>query len=172
MKKLLVFISVIVVFYSCKNETQKENISGANSITTSERVDKLSQLNWLLGSWQNISEDGISKEIWSKVNDSLYTAKSFTIVENDTVFSETVQLFQDYQDVYFSATDALQNGGKAVAFKLIPDEDGLFVFENNLHDFPKRIIYTNPVKDSIHAWIVGIQEGQMRKVDFYFERVK
>ena len=172
MKKLLVFVSVIVVLYSCKNETQKESVSGTDSIETSKRIDKISQLNWLLGSWQNISEDGTSKEIWSKVNDSLYVAKSFTIVENDTVFSETVQLFQDQEDVYFSSTDALQNGGKAVAFRLIPDEDGLFVFENNLHDFPKRIIYTNPVKDSIHAWIVGIQDGQMRKVDFYFERVK
>ena len=172
MKKLLVFVSVIAVFYSCKNETQKEISVVDETVMPSKKIDKLSQLNWLLGSWQNVSEESTSKEIWTKVNDSLFEAKSFTIVENDTLFSETVQLFQDNQDVYFSATDALQNGGKAVAFRLVPDEEGLFVFENNLHDFPKRIIYTNPVKDSIHAWIVGLQEGQMRKVDFYFERVE
>lgn len=81
-------------------------------------------------------------------------------------------MFQDNQDVYFSAADALQNGGKAVAFRLIPDEEGFFVFENNLHDFPKRIIYTNSVKNSTHAWIVGVEEGKMRKVDFYFVRAK
>jgi len=172
MKKLLIVLSVITVFYSCKNETQKNGSFESDSIKTTKKIDKLSQLNWLIGSWQNISDESTSREIWKKENDSLYTAESFTIVENDTVFYETVQLFQDQQDVYFSATDAMQNGGKAVAFKLIPAEEGLFVFENNLHDFPKRIIYTNPVKDSIHAWIEGIQDGQMEKVDFYFERAK
>jgi len=77
---LLLIISVFAVFYFCKNETQKEGSSGTDAITTSEKVDKLSQLSWLLGSWQHVSEDDTSKEIWSKVNDSLYVAKSFTIV--------------------------------------------------------------------------------------------
>ena len=172
MKQLIVLISVAVLFTSCKNETKKEGSVDTESTTTSNKLDKLNQLHWLLGTWQNVSEEGTSKEVWTKVNDSLYVAESFTIVESDTVFYETVQLFQDNTDVYFSATDALQNGGKAVAFKLIPNEEGLFVFENNMHDFPKRIIYSNPVKDSIHAWIVGIQDEQFRKVDFYFERVK
>lgn len=172
MKKLFLLISVVAAFYACKNDTKKDGLLEVESTPVTKKLDKLSQLNWLIGAWQNVSEEGTSKEIWAKVNDSLYEAESFTLVENDTVFYETVQLFQDNNEVYFSATDALQNGGKAVAFKLVPDEAGLFVFENNLHDFPKRIIYTNPVKDSIHAWIVGIQEGQMLKVDFYFERAK
>ena len=53
---------------------------------------------------------------------------------------------------------------------MIPSKEGTFTFENAKHDFPSRISYTNPVKDSIHAWIEGTVNGEARKSDFYYKR--
>jgi hypothetical protein len=45
---------------------------------------------------------------------------------------------------------------------------GPWVFENNAHDFPKRIVYSLPSLDSLHAWI----EGDDNRVDFKMTRRK
>jgi hypothetical protein len=42
------------------------------------------------------------------------------------------------------------------------------VFENKAHDFPQPIVYTNPKRDSIHAWVEGMVEEELKKSDFYF----
>ena len=45
-----------------------------------------------------------------------------------------------------------------------------YVFENMEHDFPQRIVYTNPKTDSIFAYIEGIQDDQYRKLEFPFTK--
>jgi len=65
---------------------------------------------------------------------------------------------------------ANQNDEKPVTFKLVSSENGQFTFENKDNDFPERIIYTNPVKDSLHAWIEGSVNGEAKRIDFSFSR--
>lgn len=164
MQKLSIFFSLSFILFSCKNKANDEIIS------EEKKFDKIEQLQWLEGEWSNISSESQSYETWTKQNDSTLTSYSYTTVENDTVFVETVNLQERSNDLFFTVTVPDQNDSEAVTFKLIPSEKGIFTFENTEHDFPQRITYTNPVKDSIHAWIDGVMEGETKRVDFFYKR--
>jgi hypothetical protein len=59
-----------------------------------------------------------------------------------------------------------------VHFKLVSAQQGKYIFENKLHDFPQRIIYHLVTPDSIAARVEGQQNGRVDGSDFYFKRVK
>ncbi|OIQ23628.1 DUF6265 family protein [Lacinutrix sp. MedPE-SW] len=164
MKKLSL-LCLILVFISCKKEEKQAEISKKN-------YEKIEQLQWLVGSWTNITEEKQSFENWHKTNDSTLKAHSYTIVENDTVFAERVTLQQVDNAVTFTVVAYNQNDNKPVTFRLKPTNNGVFTFENLKHDFPSKISYSNPVKDSIHAWIEGKMDKEPITVDFYYKRAK
>lgn len=163
MKKIVVFIIAFGVFVSCKDEEKQlgEPI---------KKFDKIKELHWLIGNWTNITEEEQSYENWSKLNDSTLFAHSFTLVESDTVFAEHMTLQQNKNEIFLKVVAYSQNDNKPITFTLNPAEIGVFTFENPDHDFPTKISYSNPVKDSIHAWIEGTIEGELRKIDFRFKR--
>jgi hypothetical protein len=45
------------------------------------------------------------------------------------------------------------------------------VFENRTHDFPQRVGYERTGRDTLLAWIEGIDRGQARRVEFPYHRV-
>jgi hypothetical protein len=73
MKKLASLLFMLALIISCQQKT-----------TYSE----LEKANWFLGQWENNTPDGVFSEEWKTENDSAFTAKSFFIKENDTLFSE------------------------------------------------------------------------------------
>jgi hypothetical protein len=164
MFRVIVIIGVFTLFFSCKNEEKKKVIS------EEIKFSKILELGWLEGTWTNINDESRSYEKWTKINDSSLSAFNYVMVANDTVFVEVVNLQERLNEVFFTVKVPEQNDSEAVTFKLIPSEKGVFTFENKEHDFPKRITYSNPVKDSIHAWIEGEVEGEFRKVDFLYKR--
>tara|TARA_R100000935_G_scaffold8302_2_gene17340 strand:- start:37061 stop:37570 length:510 start_codon:yes stop_codon:yes gene_type:complete len=168
MKKICLLLTGLLLVVACKNTTEDSNVSTIE--VKEKRYDTLEKLEWLVGNWSNISEKEQSYENWTQVNDSTLKAHSFTIVERDTVFAERVTLQQRNNATYFSVVAYNQNDDKPITFTLIPSEKETFTFMNPKHDFPSKITYTNPVKDSIHAWIEGTVKGENRKVDFYFTR--
>jgi hypothetical protein len=165
MRRVAIVMSVLVLFFSCKNEVKKEVVS------EQVKFNKIGELQWLEGDWTNINDESRSYEEWTQLNDSTLSAFSYVMVENDTVFVEVVNLQERLNEVFFTVKVPDQNDSDAVTFKLIPSEKGIFTFENKAHDFPKRITYSNPVKDSIHAWIDGVVEGESRRIDFLYKRV-
>lgn len=171
MKTLLSLALLLLVTISCKTETKKQSDIVKETVTI-KSFENLARLHWLIGNWNNITLEQQSYENWRKDNDSTLKARSFTLVKSDTVFAERVTLQQIENDIYFTAVAYNQNDDQPVTFKMISKDNGVFTFENPEHDFPTRISYSNPVKDSIHAWIEGTVEGQPRKVDFYFIRQK
>lgn len=167
MKKYLLIVLLPILLNSCKNNSKTEN---SETEITEENFEKIDQLQWLLGTWTNESGEEFSQETWSKENASSFTAFSFTQVGKETVFSETMALEQKGDSLLLTVLTANQENEKPVTFKMVSSENGKFTFENKNHDFPERIIYTNPVKDSLHAWIEGTVNGEAKKVDFYFSR--
>ncbi|MEH6764616.1 MAG: DUF6265 family protein [Aequorivita antarctica] len=167
MKKYLLFILLPIILNSCKDnaEAQKPEVE-----ITEKKFEKIDQLQWLLGTWINENGEEFSQETWSRENASTFTAFSFTQVADETVFAETMALEQKADSLFLTVATANQNAEKPVTFKMISSEKGQFTFENKHHDFPERITYTNPVKDSLHAWIEGTVNGEAKKVDFYFSR--
>ncbi|WP_157417886.1 DUF6265 family protein [Aequorivita capsosiphonis] len=167
MKKYILLILLPILIYSCKNNSDNES---AERFVSNKKYEKIGQLEWLLGTWTNESGEEFSQETWSKENDSTFTAFSFTQVDGETVFAETMALEQKGERLLLTVATANEKGASPVAFRLIPSEEKQFTFENKSHDFPERITYTNPAKDSLHAWIEGTVNDQDKKVDFSFSR--
>lgn len=167
MKKYLFLLLGILVMNSCKNNSEVKN---SEIVISTKNFEKIDQLDWLLGTWVNETGEEFSQETWSKENDSMFSAFSFTQVANQTEFAETMALELKGENLLLTVATANQNDEEPVTFKMISSEEGQFTFENKNHDFPERIIYSNPVKDSLHAWIEGTINGEAKKVDFYFSR--
>jgi hypothetical protein len=164
MFRIVIVMSVLILFFSCKSERKKEAVS------EEIKFSKILELLWLEGNWTNINDESRSYEKWTQINDSTLSAFSYVMVESDTIFVEVVHLQERLNDVFFTVKVPDQNDSEAVTFKLIPSDEGTFTFENKSHDFPKSITYSNPVKDSIHAWIEGVVGGEFKKVDFLYKR--
>src|SRR5690606_5590003 len=166
MKKYFLLICIPLLLNSCKNNSESEKA------VLTENSEKIDQLQWLLGTWINENGEEFSQESWSQENPSTFTAFSFTQVGKETVFAETMALEQKADSLLLTVATANQNEKKPVTFKMVSSEKGKFIFENKNHDFPQRIVYTNPAKDSLHAWIEGNVNGEAKRVDFSFSRKK
>lgn len=167
MKKYLLLFFIVTVLNSCKNNSETQNSATETAENKSEKID---QLQWLLGTWTSESGDEFSQETWSQEDNTTFSAFSFSQVQDETVFAETMVLQQKGENLLLTVATANQKDEKPVTFNLVSSEKGQFTFENKDHDFPERIIYTNPAKDSLHAWIEGTVNGEAKKVDFYFSR--
>ncbi|MDC8001978.1 DUF6265 family protein [Aequorivita todarodis] len=167
MKKLLLFLALPLFLNSCKNNSEEKS----KTEITSGKFEQIEQLQWLLGTWVNQNGKEYSQETWSQENDSTFTAYSFVEMnKKEIVFAETMALEKKGEDVILTVASVSENGAKPVSFKMISQENGQVIFENKNHDFPERIVYTNPAKDSLHAWIEGTVNGQPKKTDFHFSR--
>lgn len=167
MYKMFFVAILLVCCVSCKNEPKKEVVPSEVSLKTYAEIESLT---WLIGAWSNTETERKSYETWSRKNDSTLTSFSYTTVDNDTVFAEYVTLQQNPKGVFLTVKVPDQNDAEAISFKKTTTAEGVFTFGNEAHDFPKYITYTNPVKDSIHAWIEGEMEGEKQKIDFFFIR--
>ncbi|MGO3183482.1 MAG: DUF6265 family protein [Aequorivita sp.] len=169
MKKYLFLIILPITLYSCKNNSENEK---SESTVSNKKYEKIGNLDWLVGTWTNESGEEFSQETWSKENDSTFTAFGFKQIGGETIFAETMALEQKGVKLLLTVADANEKGESPVSFRLIPSEKDQFTFENKNHDFPKRITYTNPTKDSLHTWIEGTVDGGKKMLEFNFSRKK
>jgi hypothetical protein len=120
----------------------------------------------LLGIWERNEQNSQFVEHWQEKNDSSWQAFSIETEKGDTVFSESVELVARGKDIFYIVSVPGQNAEAPVSFRLVSRNP--WVFENKAHDFPKRIVYSLPSLDSLHAWI----EGDDNRADFKMTRRK
>jgi hypothetical protein len=143
----------------------QNNIFG-NNLTN----DNLNKLSWVLDTWVREGEDGKSYERWNKASDSLYEGGSETIKNGDTVFNEKLKLQKIGDEVFYIAD--VKHNPAPVYFKMVNITDTEAVFENQEHDFPKKITYKNE-EGKLHAWIEGPgKNGDWKKIDFYMSKMR
>ncbi len=130
----------------------------------------LRELVWMAGLWKSNMGKSPSFEQWTKINDSLFTARSFVVKGTDTTILEHVRLAAMDSGIFYIAHP--RQNPAPTWFRLIQKDSAGWVFENPQHDFPTRVIYRQITPDSMHARIEGLRKGQPAKVDFVFERVK
>ena len=164
MKKGFLLLFIPLLLNSCKNNSETES-----SVAT-ENTEKINQLKWLLGTWTNENGEEFSQETWAQENPSTFSGFSFTQVGKETVFAETMALEQKADSLLLTVATANQNEKKPVTFRMVSSANGQFTFENKNHDFPQRIVYTNPKKDSLLAWIEGTENGEVKRIDFSYSR--
>lgn len=132
---------------------------------------RLEKADWLLGSWENNSEQGKMSETWIKEGENAYTAETYFVIGTDTVFREHSELKETGENLECAITIPDQNNGKPVVFKLTKQEDHQLVFENPKHDFPQVITYMHK-GDSVIAEISGKQKGKFAKERFAMVKAK
>ena len=157
MKKIITIFILLLVFISCQN---------------SNKNDKIKISNWLIGKWENKSEEGNLLETWTKVNDSTFLGLSYFIKGKDTLGFENIILQQNGEDLFYNPTVKGQNNDKPVAFKLTASTEKQLVFENPKHDYPQKIIYNQITKDSLVAEISGIQQGKPSSEKYPMKKTK
>ena len=132
----------------------------------------LSNFDWMDGAWMDSSSTGKMVEEWNEINDSVMVGSSIYLAGLDTIFFEEISLKKINGEIYYIPSIQVEDGLQPVLFKFISATNGEFIFENKKHDFPQRIVYSNPVKDSLVAYIDGNQKGEYRKEYFRMKRIK
>jgi len=143
---------LLIILHSCFYPAENKNELKSGHI----------DLEWLNGSW--ISADLSYHEIWTNVNDTLTTGIGFTVEENDTLFSETLQIVNSKINTYYLATMPDQNFGMPVRFDCLSSETGTIIFENKIHDFPNRIEYRIITDSTIQITVSGTKEDKKIKL--------
>ncbi len=150
----LVIITIALLLNSCfKKEDQKNE-------TESKKFSKLEEVKWLIGSWGNTSKEGNLTETWTQKNDSTLSGKTTFIAVKDTLFTETIEIIQTKDSLFYNTNVSNQNEGKTISFKLTNTSENEIIFENSKHDFPQKIMYKKIDIDSLVAKISGKKDGK------------
>jgi hypothetical protein len=143
MRKTILSLVIILSIASCQK---------------SKKVSKIAGTDWLLGKWENKSDEGHLLETWAKVNDSLFVGESYFIKEKDTLHSEKIELKQKGENLFYISTIKGQNNDKPVWFKHNIEIEKQWIFENPKNEYPKNIIYKPFAKDHLLIQISGLQQ--------------
>jgi hypothetical protein len=157
MKKTILFLITILLFASCQK---------------SKEVSKIVGTDWLLGKWENKSDEGNLLEIWTKANDSIYIGESYFIKGKDTLHFEKIQLKQKGENLFYIPTVKGQNNDKPVTFIFKDTIGKQLVFENPKHDYPQKISYLPISKDRMIIQISGIQQGKPSSTKYSLKKTK
>ena len=140
--------------------------------TKSGQQNDLSQFSWLEGEWMDSTSDGKMVEIWNRIDDSSFVGSSIYMAGIDTIFYEEISLRLKNGKVFYVPSIQSHKNGEPVYFAFTGSNNGEYTFENKEHDFPKKIVYTNPNKDSLVAYIEGPTAGGYKKEYFKMRRVE
>lgn len=134
---------------------------------------KLSDFNWLTGSWQGKAFGGDYDEHWTPATGTIMMGVARTVREGKTSHYEALRLEQTPDGIVLTAF--LPKDGKfsdGTPFKLTKFANREAVFENPEHDFPTKVIYRRTDDDSLFARIEGLRNGAVTGVDFPLKRIK
>lgn len=137
---------------------------------------KITQLHWLVGRWQNVSETKRHatttvrvNEDWRLVGDVM-ASMGVTLMGDSLVDAESVYV-REMGSVLVYEAHAM--GQKSAVFHSIKIGEKSIVFENLAHDFPQRVAYELVSDDSLLAWIEGPgKDGKTKRIQFPYRRVK
>ncbi|KAA5536943.1 hypothetical protein F0919_04525 [Taibaiella lutea] len=125
----------------------------------------------LEGSWEMNNGKSYIQEKWTRVNDSTFEGKNYSITRGVVILEERMKIVLTNEGIFFIATVTYQNKGLPVSFKLISTKNDEFIFENKEHDFPQQVMYHVKGDDKLLAFINGNTEKGFKKIDFSFYRM-
>jgi len=114
---------------------------------------KLSELDFLVGTWKRDNKEQF--EVWEKNNSLELIGHSYRIKDNQKTITETLVIKKIGDQFVYEATVPDQNEGRTVQFILNTETDSLFSFENDKHDFPKKIQYKKMNDNQLKVTVLG-----------------
>jgi len=126
---------------------------------------KLTELNWLLGTWKLVGKEE-TYETWHQTSNTVFDGRGYSMIEGKEQTNESVQLVQRGEDIFYVATVPHNPG--PVDFKLVNFDGKVAVFENLGHDFPHRIKYENK-NENLFAMVEN--HDATKQLQYLFERI-
>ena len=121
------------------------------------------------GTWKMISDKIEYYEEWRLINGSELIGIGFSIEQGDTVLSEELYV-KKFADTW--AYVALPVNQTITLFALSEYSESKFIFENEEHDYPQKIIYEFTADGKWNAATEGIIEGELMRREFNFIRIE
>lgn len=111
------------------------------ALTLGGDCSNLKSITWILGQWQQDSENSITTETWTKLSPNTFDGISQILSKKDDkiTFVETLRIVEMSKEVFYIAK--VSHNAFPVSFKLTECSDSMAVFENADHDFPKKLVY-------------------------------
>jgi transcriptional regulator with PAS, ATPase and Fis domain len=110
-------------------------------------------LDILLGTWK--VEGKNVYEVWERNEDNDLVGYSFIMQDKQRKITETLSIKKIGDQIVYEATVPDQNEGKSIQFILNTKIDSLLSFENEMHDFPKKIQYKRIKKNILEVSVLG-----------------
>jgi len=133
-------------------------------------ASELDALKGMLGTWEgHAGKDARFVEKWVQSDASTFLGEGYFIKGTDTVSREFLRIQQIRN--YVVMINIVGNQ-EPVLFTLVKDSDNTWVFENKEHEFPQRVIYSNPDEKTLNAWVEGKQAGKEMRKDFPMKRIQ
>jgi hypothetical protein len=117
---------------------------------------KLQDVSFLIGTWK--VENKESYESWEMAKNNNMNGFSYKIKGGEKVVSENLNIKVVNNQIVYEAAVLNQNDGKTIPFRLNMDNKVWFSFENETHDFPKKIQYKILSKDTLQVQVLGDNE--------------
>lgn len=151
---ILLFFLVAFVFSNCDSPTRVPP------------PQNLSQLDWLLGTWE--VNNGNYYQRWRKLDEQNYYARNFYIQNGiDTVVMENIDLTLREEKITYVLTVKTPQGDRLVPFAFSQIGENTFVFESSENPYPQKISYLKMNPD----YVVVQMEGGNRKVKYDFKKL-
>jgi len=127
----------------------------------------------LMGDWIDAeSEPGaVIHERWKPTGNGTYSGIGFVMADKDTVFIEHLWVASDRMGaIAYNVRVPSQDAGAPVAFSLTECAGDSMVFENPMHDFPRRIAYALQHDGTWYATVSGPgKDGSPRTLSYRFK---
>jgi hypothetical protein len=164
MKRLLTITPVIILplailLWSCGNGKEAET----------SREKTLVNLEWMLGTWESTESGTTTYEQWMKKSPTEFSGRSFRLAGDDTLFTELLTLAATDSGTFY--IDQVAHTPEPSWFKYSGGDSTQATFENPMHDFPTRLVYSSPTPDSLVAVVEGDSTKGHSGFVVHFERV-
>ena len=115
------------------------------------------------GTWERIDKSENQFETWEVAGKTQLKGKAIKIISQDTTLLETLEILQKGKKIYYLATVIGQNQGKSIPFLLTQQQDKIFRFENQKHEYPQVIEYTFLSDTEFSVQVGALESGQITK---------
>ena len=130
---------------------------------------QLERLKWMSGSWTTRQGGTVIEEHWTQPAAAAMLGMGRTIAGDKTVFYEYLRIESRPEGIFYVAHPKARTG---TDFKMVRADDNEIVFENPLHDFPKRIIYRRNSDGSMTARVEGNPGDKEKAEEFNYHRLQ
>lgn len=143
-------------------------LAAAAAMSASAQTARVDQFAWLAGCWGFDTPTGRYEEVWTQPTGNNITGISRRVEDGFTKEYEYMRIVTSGGGGFDFI--AQPQGGAPTAFALLSLQGTKVIFENPMHDFPKKIIYEFVPPHALNARIEGLSGGRPMGMNYPMKR--